>query len=583
MTDTIALPGQKTEPKRGWFGDNEVTDALKAARTPLMFVVGFNLATNILYMAMPVFTMQVFGRVLQSQSQETLLVLTFGTIFAFLISGLIEGFKGLILIGYGLLFERALSQRVLGAMFDAALRGDSAGRSQALRDLDVLRQTVTGGALLLFVDLPFIPLFMIVLFIIDPYVGLVTLLGGCLLFGLAWLQDRATRPTLQLANDAALKSYSYSEGALRNGEVVRAMGMLSSLSRPWSKFRAVSTQRGAQASERAVFYSSLIKFCRLCIQILVVAVGAFLVLNHKIAGALIFANMILSGRALAPLERVVGSWNSLIGGYQAYDRLSKLLERYPAAAPSTALPRPKGNLSVEQLCYTTPRGNRQLLTDVTFSLPAGETLGIVGASGAGKSTLARLLMGVMAPTTGNLRLDGADIYSWDRTSFGRYVGYLPQDVELFSGTARDNIARFYADATDAQVVEAAQLSGAHTLILSLPNGYETDLGEGGVALSAGQRQRIGLARALMGAPAYLVLDEPNAALDAEGENALITAMAAMKARGQTLVIISHKPNVFRSADKMLVLKDGKVEMFGPREHVLARILPQAARNLEAAQ
>ena len=583
MTDTIALPGQKTEPKRGWFGDNEVTDALKAARTPLMFVVGFNLATNILYMAMPVFTMQVFGRVLQSQSQETLLVLTFGTIFAFLISGLIEGFKGLILIGYGLLFERALSQRVLGAMFDAALRGDSAGRSQALRDLDVLRQTVTGGALLLFVDLPFIPLFMIVLFIIDPYVGLVTLLGGCLLFGLAWLQDRATRPTLQLANDAALKSYSYSEGALRNGEVVRAMGMLSSLSRPWSKFRAVSTQRGAQASERAVFYSSLIKFCRLFIQILVVAVGAFLVLNHKIAGALIFANMILSGRALAPLERVVGSWNSLIGGYQAYDRLSKLLERYPAAAPSTALPRPKGNLSVEQLCYTTPRGNRQLLTDVTFSLPAGETLGIVGASGAGKSTLARLLMGVMAPTTGNLRLDGADIYSWDRTSFGRYVGYLPQDVELFSGTARDNIARFYADATDAQVVEAAQLSGAHTLILSLPNGYETDLGEGGVALSAGQRQRIGLARALMGAPAYLVLDEPNAALDAEGENALITAMAAMKARGQTLVIISHKPNVFRSADKMLVLKDGKVEMFGPREHVLARILPQAARNLEAAQ
>jgi PrtD family type I secretion system ABC transporter len=571
-----------SEPKRPLFGDNEVTAVLKTAKAPFMFVFGANIATNILYMALPVFTTQVYGRVLQSQSQETLLVLAVGTIFAFLILSILEALKGSALIGYGMMFDRALSQRVLGAMFDAALKGDPAGRSQVLRDMDTVKQTATGGAIMLFVDLPFVPIFMLLLFIIDPIIGFVTFIGGLALLALAWLQDRATRPTLKMANDAALKSYAYSDGALRNGEVVRAMGMLKSLSRPWGAFRAVATQRGAEASERAVFYTNVIKFVRMSIQIMVIGIGAWLVLRKDIAPGLIFANMILSGKALAPLERAVGSWNMLLNGHQAYQRLSKLLEVYPASAQSTALPRPKGQLAVEELTYASPRGNRPpLIADLSFVLPAGETLGVVGPSGAGKSTLTRLLMGVLAPTTGRVRLDGADVYSWDRTDFGRYVGYLPQDVELFSGTARDNIARFYEDATDADVVEAAQLAGAHPLILSLPNGYETELGDGGVGLSAGQRQRIGLARALLGAPAYVVLDEPNANLDAEGENALIAAMSTMKDRGQTLVIVSHKANVFRCADKMLVLKDGKMEMYGPREAVLARILPQPARTVEA--
>jgi ATP-binding cassette subfamily C exporter for protease/lipase len=572
-----------TEPKRPLFPDNELTAALKTAKTPFSFVFGFNFATNLLYLALPIFTMQVYGRVLQSHSQETLFVLTVGALFAFFISGVIEMMKGSTMIAFGMIFERTLSRRVMGAMFDAALKGDPGGRSQALRDLDVVRQTATGSAVLLFADLPFIPIFMIILFVIDPYIGWLTLFGGIVLFVLAWLQDKATRPTLQLANDAALRSYAYSEGALRNGEVVRAMGMLDALSRPWGKFRAVATQRGAEASERAVLYTALIKFVTLAIQIAVVGLGAWLVLREAIAPGLIFANMILSARALQPLQRVVGSWNMLINGYQSYDRLSRLLENYPAVPTATILPRPKGHLAVEELGFVAPASGRHLLSKVSFALPAGETLGVVGPSGAGKSTLARLLMGVLAPTEGRVRLDGADVYSWDRTDFGRHVGYLPQDVELFSGTARDNVARFYADATDAQVVEACQLSGAHALILSLPKGYETDLGDGGVALSAGQRQRIGLARALLGAPAFVVLDEPNANLDAEGENALITAMAAMRARAQTVVIISHKPNVFRSADKMLVLRDGKVDMFGPREDVLARILPQSPRALEATQ
>lgn len=571
-----------TEPKKPLLRDNELTAALKKVKVPFFFVFGFNLATNLLYLALPVFTTQVYGRVLQSQSQETLFVLSAGALFAFIVMAAIECMKGSTLIAFGLIFERELSKRVLGAMFDAALKNDPAGRSQALRDLDNLRQTATGGAALLFADLPFAPLFLIVLFIIDPIIGFLTLVGGMILFGLAWLQDRATRPTLKLANEAALKSYAYSEGALRNGEVVRAMGMLESLSKPWSRFRAVSTQRGAQASERGVLYSNLIRMVRMSIQILVVAVGAYLVLNKEIAGGLIFANMILTGRALQPLERVVGSWNTLIGGYQAYDRLSTLLERYPANEKATRLPRPNGELSVENLSFNAPNTDRQLLQNISFELPAGETLGVVGPSGAGKSTLIRLLLGVMAPTEGRVRLDGADVYTWDRTDFGRHVGYLPQDVELFAGTARDNIARFYTDVTDEQVVEAAQQAGAHQLILSLPKGYETKLGDGGIGLSVGQRQRLGLARALLGAPAFVVLDEPNANLDAEGENALIAAIAAMRANSQTVVIVSHKPNVFRSADKILVLRKGKLDMMGPREQVLARILPQAPRSIEAA-
>jgi PrtD family type I secretion system ABC transporter len=314
------------------------------------------------------------------------------------------------------------------------------------------------------------------------------------------------------------------------------------------------------------------------IQILTIALSAYLIVNGKLHGGLLFANMILAARALAPIERVVGSWTVLVNAGQSYGRLKRILQDYEPPAPATTLPRPKGHLLVERLSFMAPNSDRLVLNNVHLEVRPGETLGVVGASGAGKSTLIRLLVGVWKPLgNGFVRLDGSDVYTWDRAVFGRYVGYLPQDVELFAGTVRDNIARFRADATDEQVIEAANAAGAHELIVRLPKGYDTEVGEGGAVLSGGQRQRIGLARALFAEPALVVLDEPNANLDVEGEEALMNALETLKARGASVVIASHKPTIFRTSDTMLVLKEGKVEAFGPRNEIIARLVRPAAQ------
>jgi PrtD family type I secretion system ABC transporter len=564
--------------------DNVLTRALGEGKQPFAVAAAFSFVANILYLALPLYTYQIYGSILTTQSVPSLLVLTGVTLFVFMVSGAIDDYRARILINYGVVLDQRVSGRIFSALFDAAVRGDPSARSQALRDLDSFRQTLTGVAAAAFFDVPWIPVFLIVLFGIDPLVGVVTTVGAIVLLMLALTQERILRPTVREASDAALKSYAFTEAALRNGEVVRAMGMLPTLGSAWAGHRSVTIERGASAAEQSNMFTDIIKAVRMGIQVLIIAIGAYLIIKGKIHSGMLFANMILASRALQPIEKIVGSWEPLNNMARAHGRLMQLLSRAEPPPAATTLPRPAGRLHAEGVNFAPMGATKLILTNINFLVEPGETLGIIGPSGAGKSTLARLLMGIWRPNNGVVRLDGADVFSWDRADFGRHAGYLPQDTELFAGTVRHNIARFRPDVTDEEVVRAAQLAGAHELILRMPKGYDTDVGEGGHTLSAGQRQRVGLARAVLSNPAFVVLDEPNASLDAEGEDALLQALESMKANGATVVIISHKPSILRTADKMLVLREGRVEMFGPRDQVMARLTkPAEVRAVEASR
>ncbi|WP_235785805.1 type I secretion system permease/ATPase [Sphingomonas sp. PR090111-T3T-6A] len=537
---------------------------------PMLFAGLFSLVSNLLYLALPIYTNQIYSRVLSSQSVSTLVVLTLGAAFVFIISSIVDHFREQVLSGFGAVFDQQVASHVFSALFDAVVRRQGT-RAQALRDLDTVRQAISGSAVNVLFDLPWMPVFLLMLFIVDPLIGVATLVGGVILVILAVLQDRATHGALKTANNAALQSYSFTDAALRNGEVVRALGMLPRLGSQWASFRQLSISAGAAAGERASFYSGAIRYVRMLIQILIIALGAYLVVERTIPSGLLFANMILAARALAPIERIVASWKGLFESAQAFRRLEAALEDYEPPVPLTQLPVPQGRLTVENVNFAPAGAPALVLVNLTFGILPGEMVGVIGPSGAGKSTLARLLVGIWKPVAGSVRLDGADVYSWDREDFGRHVAYQPQDTELFSGTVRNNIARFRADVDDADVIRAAQAAGAHDLILRLPNGYDTELGEGGAILSAGQRQRVGLARTLFGDPKLVVLDEPNANLDQEGEKALNEAILSLKARGATIVMISHKPSAFQHADKLLVLQNGKISMYGPREDVMQQL------------
>jgi ATP-binding cassette subfamily C exporter for protease/lipase len=564
--------------------DNVLTRTLNDGKHPFAVAAAFSFFSNLLYLALPLYTYQVYGRVLVSQNIPTLVVLSAVTLFCFAVSSAIDDFRARILINYGMMLDQRVSGQVFSALFDASLRGDPGGRAQALRDLDQFRQTLTGAAAAVFFDVPWIPVFVVVLYIISPAIGILTTVGALVLLALALLQERTIRPVMKEANDGQLRSYAFTDAALRNGEVVRAMGMLPTLGASWAGHRSVAIERGATAAEVSNTYTDIIKAVRQGIQVLIIAVGAYLILKGQIHQGMLFANMILTSRALAPIEKIVASWDPLNNMVRAHGRLMGLLSRAEAPPAATALPRPKGRLTVEALNFAPAGAPKLLLGNINFTVEPGETLGVIGPSGAGKSTLARLLVGIWRPINGVVRLDGADVFTWDRADFGRYIGYLPQDTELFAGSIRDNIARFRGDVSDEDVVTAAQLAGVHELILRLPKGYETEVGDGGHTLSAGQRQRVGLARAMLGNPAFIVLDEPNASLDAEGEEALLKATDAMKANGATVVIISHKPSILRGADKMLVLRDGRIDLFGPRDQVMSRLMkPAEVRVVEAGR
>ncbi|MCC8941319.1 type I secretion system permease/ATPase [Bradyrhizobium sp. Arg68] len=529
----------------------------------------FSLAINLLYLAGPLYMLQVYDRVISSASEITLLMLTIALLLAFMALAGLDAVRARVLTRASIRLDRKIAARVMTAIIDRSAAAGGA-RSQALRDFDTFRQFVTGTGIHAIFDLPWAPIYIAVIFVLHPALGAFALGGSIILVLMALLSEWLVRLPLTESNEAAARSYSFTEMSLRNTEVVRAMGMTRGLLRRWRRDRDRMLERQVAASDRAATVQSLIRFLRLAMQSLILGLGAYLVIERLTTVGSMFAASILLGRALQPVEQIVGSWRSLVSARTAFLRIQELLTADPVRETGLTLPRPKGRLSVEALTFVPYGSSKPILRGVTFAIEAGEVLGVIGPSGAGKSTLARHLVGVLTPSAGAVRLDGADVSTWVRKAVGDHVGYLPQDIELFADTVAANVSRF-EEGSDNEVIHAAQLAGVHEMIVRLQSGYDTQVGEGGAILSGGFRQRIGLARAVYGNPSFVVLDEPSSNLDAEGDNALADCIVQLKKRGTTVVIISHRPATISVVDKILVLREGTAEMFGPRLEIMSRL------------
>ena len=544
--------------------------ALGACRS-VLFVVGvFSLFINVLMLATPLYSLQVFDRVLTSRSEETLLMLTLVTVGTLVVLSLLEAVRSRVLVRLSTWVERVLGPALLSYSVQRACLSNNAASTQGLRDLASLRGFIGGAGVFHLFDAPWVPVYIAVTYMLHPWLGHLAVAGAVLLFFMALISEFATRKPLREASAVSMKLMSRVEANNRNAEAIEAMGMLPALVRSWEQENEQVLRFQGVASDRAGVISAVTKFLRMLIQVGVLALGVYLAIHREIGpGAMIAASIILS-RALAPIEQLIATWKSLVSARSAYRRINQVLAEPVAKRSATKLPAPAGVLDVEQVTVLPPGSKKPSLQNVSFGLQAGDSLGIIGPSAAGKSSLARLLVGVWPPNHGAVRLDGADVFQWDREQFGRHVGYLPQDVELFDGTIKQNIARM-AEPDDAAVIEAAKFAGVHDMILRLPEGYDTAIGDGGMKLSGGQRQRVALARAFYGDPKFVVLDEPNANLDADGEQALFQAMRKAKERRITVIIIAHRPSILSAVDKMLVLRDGKVDSFGPRDDIMTRM------------
>lgn len=529
----------------------------------------FSLAINLLYLAGPLYMLQVYDRVISSASEVTLVMLTIALLLAFMALAGLDAVRARVLTRASIRLDQKIAARIMTAIIDRSSNFGGA-RSQLLRDFDTFRQFITGMGIHAIFDLPWAPIYIAVIFVLHPFLGAFALGCSILLVLMALLNEWIVKPPLTESGEAASRNYSFTEMSLRNTEVVRAMGMTEGLLRRWGRDRNRMLERQVAASDRAATMQSIIRFLRLAMQSLILGLGAYLVIERLATVGAMFAASILLGRALQPVEQIVGSWRNLVSARGAFLRVRELLAANPPRASGLMLPRPDGRLSVEGLTFVPPLSSKPILRGVSFAIDPGEVLGIIGPSGAGKSTLARHLVGVLIPSAGAVRLDGSDVSIWAKTSLGQYLGYLPQDIELFADTIAANISRF-EEGEDQEVILAAQMAGVHEMILRLPQGYDTQVGEGGAVLSGGYRQRIGLARAVYGMPSLIVLDEPSSNLDADGDAALTDCIMQLKKRGTTVVIISHRPSTIGVVDKILVLRDGVAEMFGPRAEIMSRL------------
>jgi len=560
---------------------SEIMEVLSRYKGVFWTVGGFSGAINLLYLAPSLYMMQVYDRVLNSFNETTLLMLSLMTLGAFAIMAWIEQVRSQVLVRLGNRVDDILAARVFTAAFERNLRGRGSAAGAAMNDLTQIRQFVTGNGLFAFFDIPWTPIYILVVYFFHPILGAFTLFGAVVSFVLAWLNERVTKQGLAEANQVAIQGSAFATSNLRNAEVIEAMGMLPALRARWKAMQDRLLDKQSEASDRAGTISAAIKFWRLTMQSAVLGIGALLVLEHLASPGVMIAASILAGRALAPVDLAIATWKQFSSARTSYERLSSLLSDFPARTPGMSLPRPQGLLSVENVIATPPGAQAAVLKGVNLTVRPGEVLVIVGPSASGKSTLARLMVGVWPAQAGKIRLDGADVFLWNKDELGPWIGYLPQDVELFEGTIAENIARF-GEIDSEQVIEAARKAGMHEMILQFPKGYDTPIGEQGSALSGGQRQRIALARALYGNPALIVLDEPNSNLDDVGEQALVRAVLQARSEQRTVVLITHRTSIVGIADSLMVLREGVVHMHGPRQQVL-QALQEAALKQQQLQ
>ncbi len=561
---------------------SELAKAIHHCRDSFQSAAVFSLFINLLMLLPSIYMMQVYDRVLGSSSTSTLLMLTLLAVVLFATLGLLEWIRSQILIRVSTRFDLLLNERLYKVMFRQGLVSGGKSSAQPMSDLLAVRQFLTGNGLFAFFDAPWLPIYILLLFLFHPAFGYVAIVSAVLLILLAIWNERATSGDLEQANKVSVENANSTSRNLRNAEVVHALGMLPSLMARWREKQYKLIMLQATASEKNGLITALSKTYRMTMQSLVLGLGAWLAINKEISPGMMIGGSILLGRALAPIDLMIASWKQFLTARTAYDRLNALLKQFPAEADKMPLPAPKGVLRAEQATIVPPGSKTPVIKGVSFGIDPGTFIALIGASGSGKSTLARALLGIWPVANGAIRLDGADVTQLDRGLVGPHIGYLPQDIELFDGTIAENIARF--GEVDANlVVDAARAAGVHDMILHLPQGYDTEMGGSGGVLSAGQRQRVALARTLYGNPVLVILDEPNSNLDDQGEQALARALLTLKQRGCTVIVITHRVGILSIVDRIMLLNEGSLVLDGARDEVLAKLNQRPVQPPQVAQ
>jgi len=551
---------------------SELNRAVQALKPQILKAAGFSLATGLMLLAPTGYMLEVYDRVVNSRDHTTLWMLTILVLGAFVVMELLDWARTEVMAEAGRELDGKLSTRIFDAIFRANLRRMPGGSAQPMNDFRTLRDFMHSPVVLAVMESPVALVFLVLVFAISPVLGWSALVGAVVQTGLAWLNERNTQPPLSEANRAAIGAQQYAGTSLRNAQVIEAMGMLRNIHKRWMELQREFLKQQAVASEAAAVFQASTKLVQQIMGSLLLGLGAWLILRNSLSGGagMMIVASVLGGRILAPLVQIVSQWRGVVGARDAWARLDQLLTQVPEAAKAMPLPPPRGTVAVEALVAGAPGNPLPIVRGIQFTLQPGEVLAVIGPSASGKTTLARLLVGVWGALSGKVRLDGVDVFSWNKEELGPHVGYLPQGVELLEGTLAENIARF-GDGSPSKVEAAARAVGMHDYIVSLPRGYDTPVGREGAILSGGQRQRVALARALYGEPVFVVLDEPNSSLDETGDAALAEAISKRKAEGTTFVVMTHRTSILAVADKLLVMREGGQHAFGPRDEVLAEL------------